>query len=97
VGLRLAEPAAATEARTPAAGLAVRGVQPGGPADRAGLEIGMAITHAGGRAVRSLAEFRAALAARDPARNLVLRIRRGDQAGFRVILAETIPGERPRR
>jgi S1-C subfamily serine protease len=72
-------------------GLVVRGVEPGSPADRAGLEIGTAITDAGGRPTRTLPAFRAAIAHRAPGRDLILRVRRGPEAGFRVILAEMFP------
>ncbi len=72
-------------------GLFVRGVEPGGPADQAGLEIGMVITDAGGRAIHSLADFRAALARRPADRDLILRILRGSKAEFRVFLADSLP------
>jgi S1-C subfamily serine protease len=72
-------------------GLFVRGIEPGGPADQAGLEIGMVITDAGGRVVRSLADFRTALARRPADRDLILRILRGPKTEFRVILASSLP------
>jgi S1-C subfamily serine protease len=71
-------------------GLVVRGVEPGGPGDRAGLEIGTVITDADGRPVRSLPEFRAVLARRHRGRDLILRVRRGAEAGFRVFLADML-------
>jgi serine protease Do len=67
-------------------GVLVRGVEPDGPADRCGLEIGMLITDVGAQRVESLADFRAALAKRPEGRDLVVRVRRGPKAEFRVIL-----------
>ena len=70
LGLRLSEPTAELARQhgidPVPQGLFVRGIEPGGPADQAGLEIGMVITDAGGRAVRSLGDFRAALRAGRP-------------------------------
>jgi serine protease Do len=106
LGLRLSEPTAELAGRfgyeeTPK-GLFVRGVEPGGAGDQAGLEIGMLITDAGGRKVESLADFRSALAKRTPGRGLVLRILKGKKAEFRVLLdtAEGVgreQGEEPPR
>jgi serine protease Do len=96
LGLRLSEPTAELarqfghEATPP--GLFVRGVEPDGPADRAGLEIGMVITDLDGRPARTLADVRAAMAERPAGRDLILRILRGTKAEFRVILAESLPG-----
>lgn len=95
LGLRLAEATPPPTEPGPRPGLLVRGIEPGGPADQAGLEIGMGVTHAGGQAVATLADFRAALASRADRRDLVLRVRKGDKAEFRVILAESIRGSRP--
>jgi serine protease Do len=67
-------------------GLLVRGVEPDGPADRGGLEIGMIITDAADRKVESLADFRGAVAKQPAERDLVVRIRKGNRTGFRVIL-----------
>jgi serine protease Do len=67
-------------------GLVVVGVENDGPADRGGLEVGMVITDAVNRHVSTVDDFRAALQARKPGQDLVVRIRKGSQAGFRVIL-----------
>ena len=75
-----------------ATGLLVRGIEPDGPADRGGLEIGMLITDVGPRRTETLADFRTALARRPEGRDLVVRIRRGPKSGFRVIL---VPGQEP--
>jgi serine protease Do len=89
LGLRLSEPTEELARRfgyedTPK-GLFVRGVEPNGVADQAGLEIGMVITDAGGRKTGTLAEFRAAISKRDSGRDLVLRILKGKKAEFRVL------------
>jgi serine protease Do len=93
LGLRLGEPteflARRFRLRVPAHGLVVVGVEPGGPADRGGIEIGMVITDAANRRVESLADFRDALANRPKDRDLLLRILRGFKAEFRVILDRT--------
>ncbi|MBI1290337.1 PDZ domain-containing protein [bacterium] len=49
--------------KTKEAGLEVKSVAPGSPADGAGLEVGDVITSVAGRPVRSLGDFRAALSA----------------------------------
>ena len=67
-------------------GLFVRGIEPGGPADRGGLEIGMILTDVAGRRVETLADAREALARRDASRDLVVRVLRGEKAEFRVLL-----------
>ncbi|MBX6315455.1 MAG: PDZ domain-containing protein [Isosphaeraceae bacterium] len=67
-------------------GVIVRGVEPDGPADKGGLEIGMALTDIGARRVESLNDVRAALAQKPPGRDLVVRILKGKKAEFRVIL-----------
>jgi serine protease Do len=89
LGLRLAEATPELARRygyaQPPRGLFVRGVDPDGPADRAGLEIGMVLTDANNRPLANLADFRAALADRGPDKGLVLRILKGAKAGFRVI------------
>ena len=77
-------------------GLIVTGVEPDGPADRGGLEIGMVITDAGGRKVATLIEFREALANRAKGRDLLVRILKGTKAEFRVILdASAAPSTTP--
>ena len=67
-------------------GVMVRGVEADGPADRGGLEIGMIITDVGAQRVASLTDFRAALARRPEGRDLVIRVRKGPKAEFRVLL-----------
>jgi serine protease Do len=67
-------------------GLMVRGVEPEGRADRGGLEIGMIITDVAMVRVETLADFRAALAKRPEGQDLVIRVRKGPKAEFRVIL-----------
>jgi len=99
LGLRLAEPAAPQARRfgvDPAArGLVVVGVEPDGPADRAGVELGMVITDAAERKVSTLPEFRAALARRRAGRDLILRVLKGAKPGFRVLLGRPAPPEGP--
>jgi serine protease Do len=101
LGLRLSEPTEALARHygytSPPEGLIVRGVEPGGAADAAGLEIGMAITDVGGHAVKSLAEFRERLASRTEGRDVIIRVLRGSKPEFRVILAETIRDDPARR
>jgi serine protease Do len=89
LGLRLSEPSSALVRkfrldREPR-GLFVTGVEPDGPADRGGLEVGMVITDTAGRKVASLTEFREALANRPAGRDLLVRILKGSKAEFRVI------------
>ena len=91
LGLRVEEPTPALVARfglDPAVlGLVVVGVEPDGPADRCGLELGMVITDVADRRVASLADIRSALARHPPGRDLVLRILKGSKPEFRVLLA----------
>ena len=62
----------------------MRGLEPGGPADRAGIEIGMLVTDVAGKRVESLADAREVLAGRIEGRDLVLRVVKGQKAEFRV-------------
>ncbi len=71
-------------------GLIVLGVEPGSPADRGGLEIGLLITDVANRKVETLADFRGAMAGRPDGRDLLIRILKDSKAEFRVILE---PGE----
>jgi S1-C subfamily serine protease len=66
-------------------GLAVAGVEPGSPAERAGVREGDVIVAVNGRAVNDAGELRSALA-REKAGTL-LRIRRGD--GYLFIAVPT--------
>jgi serine protease Do len=95
LGLRVSEPSPALVRkfrldREPR-GLFVTGVEPDGPADRGGLEIGMVITDAAGRKVSNLVEFREALANRPANRDLLVRILKGTKAEFRVIVDRSSP------
>ena len=74
-------------------GLFVTGVEPDGPADRGGLEIGMVITDAAGRKVANLVEFRESLANRPANRDLLVRILKGAKAEFRVIVDRSGPSD----
>jgi serine protease Do len=95
LGLRLSEPTAALIRRfhfdREPQGLIVTGVEPDGPADRGGLEVGMVVTDAANRKVPSLADFREALAGRAPDRDLLLRVLKGTKAEFRVIVNSSNP------
>ena len=97
LGLRLSEPSPALVRRfrldREPRGLFVTGVEPDGPADRGGLEIGMVITDAAGRKVASLVDFREALANRPPNRDLLVRILKGAKAEFRVIVDRSGPAD----
>jgi len=100
LGLRVAEPTSALARRfrfdREPGGIIVIGVEPDGPADRGGLEIGMVITDAAGRKVANLAEFREAMAGRPPNRDLLVRILKGSKAEFRVIVdRSTVPAPGP--
>jgi S1-C subfamily serine protease len=79
-----------------AKGLFVRGLEPGGPADRAGIEIGMLVTDVAGKRVDSLADAREALAGRESSQDVVLRVIKGQKAEFRVLL-DLNPAEPSRR
>jgi serine protease DegQ len=57
-------------------GLAVTGIEPGSPAERAGVRQGDLIVSVDGQAVNSVADLRSALA-KDKS-NVRLRVRRGD-------------------
>ena len=72
-------------------GLVVVGVDPDGPADKGGVEIGMVVLDAAGMRVTNLAEFRRALAARPGDRDLLLRVLRAGKAEFRVVFDKTDP------
>jgi serine protease Do len=95
LGLRLSEPSPALIRRfrldREPRGLFVTGVEPDGPADRGGLEIGMVITDAAGQKVTNLAEFREAMANRPANRDLLVRILKGAKAEFRVIVDRSGP------
>jgi putative serine protease PepD len=70
-------------------GVRLAEVVPGAPADDAGLEDGDVVTEAGGEAVESVADLRAAVSARQPGETLTLEIRRdGDPRTVQVELAE---------
>jgi serine protease Do len=71
-----------------AKGLAIVGVDPGGRAERAGLDVGMLLTDVANQRVTSMNDLRSALSDRGPDKDLVVRILKGTRAGFRVILAE---------
>lgn len=99
LGLRLSEPTEELAHQfgyeSVPKGLFVRGVEPNGLADQAGLEIGMVITDAGGRKTEALADFRAALAKRDAGHDLVLRILKGKKAEFRVLFDPSRVNDNP--
>jgi serine protease Do len=90
LGMRLSEPTPDLSRRFGSEanpkGLFVRGLEPGGPADRAGIELGMLVTDVAGKRVASLADVREALADRPAARDLVLRVVKGQKAEFRILL-----------
>jgi serine protease Do len=96
LGLRLSEATPELNKRfgyeSDITGLIIRGVEPDGPADRGGLEIGMIITDVGMHRVETLGDFRAALTKRPEGRDLVVHIRKGNKAEFRVILEKSIKG-----
>ena len=69
----------------PARGLVVIGVEPDGPADRGGLEIGMVITDAAQTRVDTLSAFRDALGRLRGDRDVLVRVLRGTKAEFRII------------
>ena len=68
-------------------GLVITSVDPESPADRGGLEVGMLLTDAGGKLVGNVADFQRALTDRPPGRDLLVRIRKGAKAEFRVVIA----------
>ncbi|WNG15357.1 Do family serine endopeptidase [Cystobacter fuscus] len=66
-------------------------VDPGSPAERAGLQPGMVIVEAGGRPVNNPREFAQAVRGQSPGSVLLLRIQLGES---RLLRALTIPEER---
>ena len=99
LGLRLTEPTPALIRRfrfdREPTGLIVMGVEPEGPADRGGIEVGMVLTDAANRKVATLAGFREALANRPAGRDLLVRILKGTKAEFRVIVDQPAGAEPP--
>ena len=71
-------------------GAMVVAVDPGSPADRAGLQPGMVVVEAGGKQVRHPREFAQIVRAQKPGAVLLLRIQVGEN---RVLRALTIPAE----
>jgi S1-C subfamily serine protease len=67
-------------------GVIIVGITPGGPADLGGLEPGMAVTDVLDHRIRSLADFRKAVALVPIDRDLILRIQHRGRSEFRVIL-----------
>ncbi len=90
LGLRLSEPTPALIRRfgfdREPTGLIVTGVEPEGPGDRGGLEVGMVVTDVADRKVDSVDDFREAVARRPPGRDLLVRILKGEKPEFRVIV-----------
>jgi serine protease Do len=74
-------------------GLVVVGVDPDGPAEKGGVEIGMVILDAAGLRVSHLPDFRRALAARPGDRDLLLRVLRAGKPEFRVVFDRTDPAK----
>ena len=72
------------------AGLVITSVDPDGPADRGGLEPGMILTDAAGKLVGNVDDLRQVLASRPPGRDLLVRIKRGTKAEFRVVVAPAL-------
>ena len=99
LGLDLAEPTPAVVERwhldRAASGLVIQGVDPGSPADRGGLEPGMRLTDAGGKMIGNLDDFRQVVANRPDGRDLLVRIRKGSKAEFRVVVAADQPTAPP--
>jgi serine protease Do len=71
-------------------GAMIVAVDPGSPADRAGLQPGMVVVEAGGKQVRNPREFAQVVRAQKPGAVLLLRIQVGEN---RVLRALTIPAE----
>jgi len=69
-------------------GALITGVDPGSPADRAGLQPGMAIVEAGGKPVRNPNEFAQLVRSQKPGTVLLLRIQVGEG---RMLRALTLP------
>ena len=91
IGLNLAEPNPTLLERfhldRGISGLVITSVDLASPADRGGLEAGMLLTDAGGKLVGNVADFRRAITDRPPGRDLLVRIRKGAKAEFRVVVA----------
>ncbi|GAC1471315.1 MAG: Do family serine endopeptidase [Isosphaeraceae bacterium] len=85
-----------------AQGLVIVGVEPDGPADRGGFEVGTLLIDAGGQPLNSVDDLRNALAKRQD-RPLICRVQRGAKREFRVLVdpatdegAQSIEPEGPR-
>jgi len=91
LGLNLAEPTPVLVERyrlpRDVSGLVITGVDADSPADRGGLEPGMVVTDAAGKGVGNVEDFRRVFVGRPPGRDLLIRIKRGSKAEFRVIVA----------
>jgi putative serine protease PepD len=59
-------------------GVRIDDVQPGGPAAKAGIHVGDAITEIGGVEIRSVGDYLLAMSARRSGENLKVRFRRGN-------------------
>ncbi|WP_074307477.1 trypsin-like peptidase domain-containing protein [Singulisphaera sp. GP187] len=89
LGLRLRESALERDRRfrpdRTQHGLIIVDVEQDGPADHGGLEAGMVITRVADHDVKSLDDFRKALAEGRPGQDLVIRILKGTKAEIRLI------------
>ncbi|WP_437191839.1 Do family serine endopeptidase [Planctomicrobium sp. SH527] len=72
-----------------AAGVVVKSVTAGGPADEAGLKAGDLIERAGTKTIQSMNDFRDAVTSADLDRGLLLHIKRGEESAFVVVKKDT--------
>ena len=66
-------------------GVAIMGVDPGSPADKAGLEVGDIIIEVNRRSIRDLNDFQEVVDRIVPGEVMLLRVNRGSEAWFYVL------------
>lgn len=72
-------------------GVPVGGLRPGGPAAKAGIRVGDVVIRLGGKSIRNIEEYMAALADRKPGETVEVTVKRdGQEVTVKVTLAESV-------